>query len=229
VPVRFVAEALDAWVGYSDLYNTAQIYSDVLPAKEITRLHSYVDLSHEDYALAYFKNPSPTSPEDWLKRNPQIVCFDGACGFNNANEWALREGNTNSSAKEYTFKGERTGKTFKEGVNDTVEYARLAMNEAIAGVEHQFSKDGLVDVKFLTDLSCVFCSKHDGRGNCLVRGVLLIHIPENADISAIQSKYRLGDIKAGQVYKSDIEATVFAGSLSAMDLIYFDRFATLHA
>lgn len=45
VPVRFVAEALGAWVGYSDLFNTAQIYDDVLTPKEIARLHSYGYLS----------------------------------------------------------------------------------------------------------------------------------------------------------------------------------------
>jgi len=49
VPIRYVAEALGAWVGYSDLYTTVQIYRDVLTPDEITRLHSYYDMTWEEY------------------------------------------------------------------------------------------------------------------------------------------------------------------------------------
>jgi hypothetical protein len=44
VPIRYVAEALGAWVGYSDLFTTVQIYRDVLTPDEITRLHSSYDM-----------------------------------------------------------------------------------------------------------------------------------------------------------------------------------------
>ena len=41
VPIRFVAEALGAYVDYSASYKTVGIYQDVLTAEEITKLHEY--------------------------------------------------------------------------------------------------------------------------------------------------------------------------------------------
>ncbi|MEG0941469.1 MAG: hypothetical protein RSE64_06175, partial [Oscillospiraceae bacterium] len=108
--------------------------------------------------------------------------------------------------------------------------ATLAMKEATVGVQRRFAADGLVDAKFATDLSCVFSSKHEDDTTILVRGVLLIHIPDDADIAAIQSKYGFGDIKAGAVYQSDIEVTVQADTLSkGVKTVGYYKFATLHA
>ncbi|MBR2132828.1 MAG: copper amine oxidase N-terminal domain-containing protein [Oscillospiraceae bacterium] len=41
VPIRYVAEALGAYVDYSAIYKTVGIYQDVLTAEEIEKLHSY--------------------------------------------------------------------------------------------------------------------------------------------------------------------------------------------
>lgn len=41
VPIRYVAEALGAYVDYSSIYKTVGIYQGLLSAEEITKLHSY--------------------------------------------------------------------------------------------------------------------------------------------------------------------------------------------
>ncbi|MEG1764723.1 MAG: copper amine oxidase N-terminal domain-containing protein, partial [Oscillospiraceae bacterium] len=203
VPVRFVAEALDAWVGYSDIYNTAQIYSDVLKPIDITRLRGYEDA---------LRTEKFQTREEWLERAPQTEYFagSGVNGFSNANEWTLRTEYGDSLAKRSTFKGEKCGLTYDKNVQPTVDYAKLVMNEGIKGIEDYYNKDGLLDVKLFTDLSCVFDSRHENLANSCIRGCLLIHVPDNADIPAIQAKYGYGDIKAGEIYKNDVEVTVEA-------------------
>ncbi|MEG1242605.1 MAG: copper amine oxidase N-terminal domain-containing protein, partial [Oscillospiraceae bacterium] len=91
VPVRFVAESLGAWVGYSDLFNTAQIYDDVLTPKEIARLHSYPDPTWEEQLKLTGDKSYGVTNESWEKTYPQIAYFSGTGdnGFCNANEWAI--------------------------------------------------------------------------------------------------------------------------------------------
>ena len=84
VPIRFVAEALGAWVGYSDLFTTVQIYRDVLTPEEITRLHGYYDMTWEEHCKATGYK-SQNTDADWVKSNPQIAYFEGPYGFENAN------------------------------------------------------------------------------------------------------------------------------------------------
>ncbi|MEG0035252.1 MAG: stalk domain-containing protein, partial [Oscillospiraceae bacterium] len=201
VPVRFVAEALDAWVGYSDIYNTAQIYSDVLNPSGITRLRGYED--------ALFASSVKTH-EEWLELVPQTEYFEGSGdGFSNANEWTLRTEYGDALTKRSTFKGEKCGLTYDNNVQPAVDYAKLVMNEGIKGIEDYFSKGG-IDAKLFTDLSCVFDSRHELNSSSCIRGCLLVHIPDNADIPAIQAKYGYGDIKAGETYRDNIEVTVLA-------------------
>ena len=92
VPIRFVAEALGAWVSYSDLFTTVQIYRDVLIPEEITRLHGYYDMSSGEYDEATGETPLYTD-EFLLTLYPEFSYFTGTYGFENANEWKLRNPN----------------------------------------------------------------------------------------------------------------------------------------
>lgn len=212
VPVRYVAEALGAWVGYSDLYNIAQIYSDVLTPAEITRLHSYSDLSWDEYIKASGDNAYGVTEQGWVQSNPQIAYFTGSgtYGFNNANEWSLREpkGAFSRIVSTYpagSFTGILSRKTFKYGSQPNVDCVRIGIEEAQKGVSAQFTD---VTATLRTDLSCVFASRHLDDGSMLVRGVLSITIPSNADVSAIASKYGIANAKAGNTYESDVEIKI---------------------
>lgn len=224
VPVRYVAEALGAWVGYSDLFNTAQIYSDVLTPTEITRLHNYADLSWDEYIKASSDNAYGVTEASWVQSNPQIAYFigTGTYGFSNANEWALRQpkGSYSLVASAYpvsSFTGILTRKTFKFGTQPNVDCAKIGVEEAVKGAAAQFTD---VIATLRTDLSCVFASRHLDDGSMLVRGVLSITIPANADVSAIASKYGIADAKAGGTYESDVEMKigVYKGLIGAVNI-----------
>ena len=204
VPFRYIGEALGAWVGYSDLLHTAQIYDDVLTPEEISRLHGYYDMTWQEFLDSDGSN-SPYSEEEWIDSKPWIQHFTGTgtYGFENANEWILRNPNNKSA-----FKGSTTGKIWVKGVNADVELAKLVTEEAIKGVESQFAKDGLVEADLRTDLSGIFASRHASIGTAYVRGILTMDLAEDANISAIQSKYGVSGIQAGEKYSGDVEVCV---------------------
>jgi len=225
VPVRYVAEALGAWVGYSDLFNTVQIYCDVLTPTEITRLHSYADLSWDEYIKASGDNAYGVTEESWVQSNPQVAYFTGTgtYGFNNANAWALRqpEGSYSLVASAYPvdlLTGILTRKTFKFATQPDVDCAKIAVEEAVKGVAAQFSD---VTAALRTDLSCVFASRHCANGTMFVRGVLSIKIPATADVSAIANKYGIFDAQAGGTYTSDVEVkiAVYKGLIGAVNIV----------
>ncbi|MEG2104707.1 MAG: copper amine oxidase N-terminal domain-containing protein [Oscillospiraceae bacterium] len=224
VPVRFVAESLGAWVGYSDLFNTAQIYDDVLTPKEIARLHSYPDPTWEEQLKLTGDKSYGVTNESWEETYPQIAYFSGTGdnGFCNANEWAIcePEGAYSLDVPTYpveAFTGILSRKPFKFGVQENIDCAKIAMEEAALGVAAQF-KD--VDAKLRCDLSCVFSSRHYSNGTMLVRGVMTITIPENADINAIESKYGISNGKAGGSYSTDVEIKIatYKGKIGAVEI-----------
>lgn len=221
IPVRYVGEALGAWVGYSDLMNTAQIYDDVLTPEEITRLHSYYDMTHSEW-LAATGDKSVYTQEQWIDLMPWIQHFTGTgtYGFENANEWLLR--NPNDMA---AFKGAITGASWKKGVNADVELSKLVVSEAIKSVEKQFKSDGLVEATLRTDLSSVFHPRSGNIGTAYVRGVLMMIVPEHADVAAIQNKYGLSGVKAGKGYAGDVEIRVNINPLNGY--VYCDNIVAL--
>ncbi len=215
VPIRFVAESLGAWVSYSDLFSTVQIYRDVLSPEEIDRLHNYYDMTWEEYCEAT-NYSSVHTDEDWLSSNPQIAYFTGTYGFENANEWKLRNpngievlkwGDLGYTATDYV--GVLSGLTYTYGTQPDIDFANLVLAEA-RGVEDEINSAGKVTIELNTDLSCVYYSRHSNLADTYVRGVLTVTIPENADISWIKENYDfITDPKAGETFNTDVEVQVF--------------------
>ncbi|MBP1737500.1 MAG: Protease inhibitor precursor [Oscillospiraceae bacterium] len=212
VPIRYVAEALGAWVGYSPLFTTVQIYKDVLTPEEINRLRSYYDMSWEEYCESVDEDPSFTD-EEMETSYPQIAYFTGTYGFENANEWKLRnpngiESTTYSWVTPTTYTGATSGDTYTYGKQSDIDFAKLVLTEAY-GVEDEINSAGKVTISLRTDLSCVYYSRHSTSAGTYVRGVLTVTIPENADISWIKKNYDfISDPKAGETRDIDVEIYV---------------------
>lgn len=185
VPIRYVAESLGAWVSYSDLFNTVQIYRDVLTPEEITRLHGYHDLTYEDNAKRVGESTYGLSDAIKLAVYPELAHFVGTYGFENANEWKLRNPGTAN------YKGNTTGITFKYGIQPDEDYAKLILAEAYSAAKDMATK-GKMTVNFKSDLSNVYRSRCNSSGWSTVRGILTVSIPNAADIAWISSTY--GDI-----------------------------------
>lgn len=212
VPIRFVAEVLGAWVGYSDLFTTVQIYKDVLTPADITRLHSYYDMTWSEYCKATGYT-SKNTDADWLKSNPQIAYFTGTYGFENANEWKLRNPNgievlTQPARTPINYVGAVSGLKYTYGTQPDIDFANLILAEA-RGVEKEINRAGKVTIALKTDLSCVYFSRHSNTAGAYVRGVLTVTIPANADVSWIKSNYDfISNPKAGETRNIDVEIYV---------------------
>lgn len=212
VPIRYVAEALGAWVSYSNLFSTVQIYRDVLTPEEIDRLHSYYDMSSGEYDEATGETPLYTD-EFLLTLYPEFVYFTGTYGFENANEWKLRNPNgidtlTYTWKTPITYTGKTSGDFYTFGTQPDLDFAKMLLVEAY-GVEDELNAQGKATISLRTDLSCVFWSRHSSRAGTYIRGVLTVMIPENADIAWIKSNYDfISDPKAGETRDVDVEIYV---------------------
>lgn len=215
VPIRYVAEALGAWVGYSSLFNTVQIYADVLTPTEITRLHGYYDATMNEF---FKQSGSSVTHTDayYLDFNPQFSYFTGTNGFANANEWALLNPN-----KDQTYTGATTGKVYKYGTEPDVDYAKLVLSETVNGIDKGFNAAGKVTVSMRSDLSCVYASRHGSSYGTYVRGILHVSIPQNADITYIKANYPIiTNPVAGESRDIDVEVYVctYTGSVFPQDM-----------
>ncbi len=212
VPIRYVAESLGAWVGYSDLFTTVQIYRDVLTPEEITRLHSYYDMTWNEHCKET-ETISTKTDEEWMNSYPQVAYFTGTYGFENSNEWKLRNPNGIEVVKQplrtpTDYVGVVSGLTYTFGTQPDIDFANLLLAEA-CGVEDELNADGKVKLSLRTDLSCVYWSRHSTSAGAYVRGVLTVTIPENADITWIQQNYDfISDPKAGEIRDVDVEIRV---------------------
>lgn len=213
VPIRFVAETLGAWVSYSNLFTTVQIYRDILTSEEITRLHGYYDMTWEEARASEGEGNHDTTDADWEKSYPEIVHFIGIYGFENANEWKLRNPNgievlKHSARKPTDYVGRTSGLTYTYGTQPDLDFANLILAEA-RGVEKEINAAGKVTLSLKTDLSCIYASRHSNAAATYVRGVVTVTIPDNADVSWIQQNYDfISYPKAGETREIDIEIRV---------------------
>ena len=224
VPVRFVAEALGAWVGYSDLYNTAQIYDDVLTPEEIDRLRAYDDPTFVEFCKLNNEDTYGTTDESWAKTYPQINYFTGTGenGFANANEWALERPEGSISSQITTMKAVRqtgviTGNSFKYGEDDNLRCSKIALAEAIYGIAVQMED---VNGQLRCDLSTVASSRHFADGDLMIRGVLTMDVPTGVNTAALGSKYGISGLEAGKHYENDVEVKIVMvdGKMGAVGL-----------
>ena len=213
VPIRYVAESLGAWVSYSNLFTTVQIYKDVLTPVEITRLHSYYDMTWEEYCKSEGESNYGITDAKRLKSYPQLAYFTGAYGFENANEWKLHNPNgievlTQPARTPINYVGVVSGLKYTYGTQPDIDFANLILAEA-RGVEKEINGAGKVNIALKTDLSCVYFSRHSNTAGAYVRGVLAVTIPQNADISWIETNYDfISNPTAGETRNVDVEIYV---------------------
>lgn len=212
VPIRYVAESLGAWVGYSNLFTTVQIYKDALSPDEIDRLHSYYDMTWNEYRTDIGETSTKTD-EEWTASYPQVAYFTGTYGFENANEWKLRNPNgievlTQPARTPINYVGVVSALKYTYGTQPDIDFANLVLAEA-HGVEDEINNAGKVSIALKTDLSCVYYSRHSNSAATYVRGVLSVTIPKNADISWIEKNYDfISNPKAGEIRDIDVEIRV---------------------
>jgi Copper amine oxidase N-terminal domain. len=217
VPIRYVAESLGAWVGYSNYYNTVEICKENLTKDEITRLRAYGYCYYG--GGRYIKNSDGTVTANVnavnCDANASAEFLDKNCGYDNAREFLLRH----KYSTTISVAGKLTGTTWK--VNDENQ-ARLYINEAIALVDQYWSCDGL-SAEFIADTSCMYQDDYYDGFNYSCRGILKFTVTEP---NSEKMKTTLKDIGITYVsgqseYSIAFEAKVHAGaSLVELDRSY---------
>lgn len=187
VPIRFVAEALGAWVSFSTAYNTVQIYDDVLTPDEITALHALTN--HQKVCDA---------------RKPLL---EGRFGYENLNECCIRDF---TSTVDYTIKNPYNGDTYTNGKDPIEDKALLVADYICDSFSEQYtSKFCGATATFRTDLSCLAATTVSKNSTYINRGYLTITFDDDANIEKYKSRLNtsdFGDIKAGVTCTYAIES-----------------------
>lgn len=162
VPIRYVAEALGAFVDYSSTPAAVCIYDDVLTPEQIVRLQSY------PYTLL-----DGASPLERYKANHSAedveYCYGNRDGFGlfaNAREFLYH-----TVARIVPYNVPALGKTVNPGNADT--FYDLVTKEAAAEVGYSSER---LTVSFLTDESTLYQPDDVSCITCTVRGIACVRL-----------------------------------------------------
>jgi len=206
IPIRFVAEALGAYVGWSNYYNTVVICKENLTSDEITRLRAYGYCFYGGGRYYYNSDGElcvTTSGVKYYDTEASAAFLDENYGYDNAREFLLRYKRTTGS----TINGALTGTSW---LNTDDNQARLYMNEAVALVNEYWSCDGLT-ASFRTDTSCMYQDDYYDGFHYSSRGILELTV---TDTDSEEMQTTLSDLGVTYVsdqtsYAVDFEAKVY--------------------
>lgn len=158
VPVRFVAEALGAYVEFSEVYQTVGIYSDVLTADQIAELRTLA-YTQPEYAVGY-----DTAKKFYDADTLAFYYGTDRAGFSNFSN--AREHLYHTVSRNGTYYFKTIGVTLKGSDTDT--FYQKVVEEAIAETDYT-SKH--LTVKLLADTSCLYQADNMDGVTCAVRGI----------------------------------------------------------
>jgi len=214
IPIEFVAEALDTYVGYSNYYNTVEICRETLTKDEITRLRGY------NYCL-YGGSRYVTDKSGKLYANTDALLIGGKMfapyavnnsflnskyGYDNAREFLLRYKYSSGSP----VTGSLTGIKWKDSDQNQ---ARLYMNEAVSLAKKEWSGNGIT-TSFRTDTSCLYQDDYYDGFHYSFRGILNLHVTNAAaaDVKAVLKDLGISYQEGQSDYSADFEVKVSCSS-----------------
>lgn len=221
VPIRFVCEALGAYVDYSNLYNAVEIVtSDELTAEDIQRLRSYdmIQWWHTDL-----------ESDQWFVEKTEYKYFSDRYGFSNSHNYLLLSPDNEEikyDVKSTLITKVTPGKisnylsadaggyafmTFTlEHANRLLEYELMSYNEDTDDTNTAswtYHKAGWLDVTY-NFRSCTnliyqqICPPH-----CVlsVRGIMDVTFGEDTPKQWITDSFGIEDPEYGKTYSLDVE------------------------
>ena len=190
VPIRFVAEAMGAWVSYAPAFSTVEIYDDVLTPDEINELQAL--------------------PFKWDFLDEMKGYQAGNSTFENLHEYGFR--NCGNIKVPVTFKNPYDGTTWVNGEGTSEELANLFVRfMQNSTVERYTSESYGASASFRTDASCLFTSPSSTFADhpFINYGYLTITFDDDANIAKYKQLYNtteFGNIQPGKSYTYIIES-----------------------
>lgn len=166
IPIRFIAEALGAYVDYSNAYKTVGIYHDELTAEEIATLRSY-DYTQPTTATGYEESKAKNKSQSYMN-----FYYGGA----------IRETFGNyANAREYLYQGRDivAGTRVFPNLNltltnpNTEEFYDAVVREAQAAMAYNSEN---LSVEFRTDDSCIYHADNKNFLTAAVRGIVVVKL-----------------------------------------------------
>lgn len=214
IPIRFIAEALGAYVGYSNYYNTVEICRETLTRDEITRLRGYDYclyggsryVTDENGKLAANTDPLLIGGKLFAPYAVNASFLDSKSGYDNAREFLLRYQYADGSP----VMGSLTGAAWKDSDENQ---ARLYMNEAVALTNKEWSGNGIT-ASFRTDTSCLYQDDYYNGFHYSFRGILNLHVTDAAteDTTAVLKDMGVSYQEGQSDYSVDFEVKVSCSS-----------------
>lgn len=212
VPIRYVAEALGAYVGFSDLYNSVEIVMpEEVTAEEIERLRSYDMIQWLD-----LKNFNETNAGWWLNRSEYKAFKDTPYWFSNSHYFLV----TYDQQLGYTAKNEYT-KTKAVETTNARDYAQFVVQYANDEFETKYYQMGsgeplpgywsnvALTCNFRTDDSLVYQMICQPQAMLSVRGIMEVTPVDAVSFNMAKDTFGIEDPEVGKTYVFDAEA-IFA-------------------
>ena len=160
VPIRFVAEALGAYVDYSGTYKVVGIYCDTLSADEIATLRA-LDYTQPEYAIGYEE-----AKERYDKSTLAFFYGTDRASFTDY-----------ANAREHLYALNRFGTYYMGGktvsFDNADDFYAAVVDEAKSCVNYNSER---LTVEFITDTSCIYQSDSMDRLTTAVRGIVKVHL-----------------------------------------------------
>jgi hypothetical protein len=191
VPVRFVAEALGAWVSWSSAFNTVLIYNDGLTADEINELQSLAYTQSFCSGKQKYENSNTT--------------------FEDLNELAYEPGTLTGNV---TRNSVYTGLTWNSKTGTMEELANLHVQHIQKSFATRFTMEMWgVTATFRTSGACIFSSPSaEGATPYVIYGYLTLTFADDANIDAYKKFYCMTqdsncNFQQGGTYTLIVEST----------------------
>lgn len=238
VPIRFVAEALGAFVDYSNLYNIVEIVTptDELTADDIERLRSY------DLIQYYHTN---RDGDEWFTSMTEYKYFKGSYWFSNSHNF-LRQWDeplgyeAKSTHTKYYCTENTSAYNFTifclDYVNDLTELELLSVNPETGRENYEswtYHEDNWLDVtyNFRSCTNLVYQQVCPPLALISVRGILDITCGEDTPKQWITDNYGIENPEYGKTYSIDVEFIVGVNGrhyITNVVQYYFDADGVAH-
>ena len=181
VPIRYVAEALGAFVDYCSTYKVVGIYNDVLTANQIAKLQAY-PYTQPDNAVSYESAKARSDAES--------LAFHYGTDRDRFDVYAnAREHLYHTLERSGTYCFEKLGKVMSGGSNDT--FYQNVVKETAAQISYQSER---VTIRFYADTSCIYQADTVDSLTATVRGIAEVELKVKATKLTSEEVARLCDL-----------------------------------